>query len=65
MTLWYVLRGSEDMPIAGDPSDFHGVRWVSIDDLDAWVDSCYAPAQVRRYLTKLKQTLGPAAVLQR
>lgn len=65
VTLWYVLRGSEDMPISGDPSEFRGVRWVGIDGLDEWVDSCYAPDQVRRYLTKLQQTLGLAAAPQR
>ena len=53
------------MPISGDPSEFRGVRWVGIDGLDEWVDSCYAPDQVRRYLTKLQQTLGLAAAPQR
>ncbi|GAA0546760.1 hypothetical protein GCM10010172_30580 [Paractinoplanes ferrugineus] len=65
VTLWYVLQGSEDMPITGDPSEFHRIRWVGLDDVDGWVESCYAPAQVRRYLTKLQQTLGPAVALRR
>lgn len=63
-TLWYVLRGSEDLPASGDPGEFHGVRWVGIDDLDDWVGTCYTPAQVRRFPTKLKQTLDPPAALR-
>ena len=64
VTLWYVLQGSEDVPLAGDPAEFHGIRWVGINDPDEWVDSCYAPDQVRRFLTKLRRALDPAAVLR-
>jgi 8-oxo-dGTP diphosphatase len=56
VTLWFVLRGTSAMPITGDPAEFRGLRWARLDDRDAWIETCYAPDQVSRFLTKLPVT---------
>jgi 8-oxo-dGTP diphosphatase len=61
VTLWHVLAGSRDMPLIGDTGEFDDLRWVSIDDPDSWVDTCYAPSEMRRCVTKLQQILAVAA----
>jgi 8-oxo-dGTP diphosphatase len=62
VTLWYVLTGSQSMRLESDGSEFRGLRWVGIDQPADWIDTCYAPPQVSRFLTKLVRTLNtPAA----
>jgi hypothetical protein len=58
VTLWFALRGSASMPLTGDPGEFRGLRWVPIDRRAEWLDSCYAPDQVGRFLTKLAASIG-------
>lgn len=60
--MWYVLAGEQAMPIVADEREFAGVRWVDIDDVDAWVTDCYAPQQVARFFSKLTATLRRAQV---
>lgn len=63
VTLWFVLRGSQDMPLGGDETEFRGLRWVSIDRPGDWIATCHAPTEVGRFLTKLSRSLpAPAAV---
>lgn len=60
VTLWYVLEGREDMTLTGDPAEFDGLRWSGIDQPESWINSCYSPSQVGRFLDKVKHTLGTA-----
>jgi hypothetical protein len=30
VTLWFVLYGSQDMPLGCDEAEFRGLRWVSV-----------------------------------
>jgi 8-oxo-dGTP diphosphatase len=62
VTLWFVLAGDEAMPMEPDEKEFTGVRWVSVDDVDAWVTECHAPQQLTRFVTKLTSTLDKARV---
>jgi 8-oxo-dGTP pyrophosphatase MutT (NUDIX family) len=57
VTLWYVLEGNQSMPLTGDPGEFRGLRWASIERPDDWIATCYAPSQVGRFLIKLKHNL--------
>jgi hypothetical protein len=59
--MWFVVQGSQDTPLAGDETEFRGLRWVSIDQPGDWIASCYAPLQVGRFLTKLSQALHAPA----
>ncbi|PRY18627.1 NUDIX domain-containing protein [Pseudosporangium ferrugineum] len=60
VTLWYVLDGSEGMPLTGDPGEFLGLRWSHIDEPESWIGTCYAPSQVTRFLAKVRHTLDTA-----
>lgn len=62
VTLWYVIRGLEGMPIEPDPREFSGTRWVRLADVDRWVGDCYAPDQVSRFIRKLSAALESASV---
>ncbi|MDR7277726.1 NUDIX hydrolase [Catenuloplanes atrovinosus] len=62
VTLWYVIRGQEGMPIQPDPREFAGIRWVRLADVDRWVGDCFAPDQVSRFVTKLSGALESARV---
>lgn len=43
VTLWYVIRGQEGMPIQPDPREFAGIRWVRLADVDRWVATASPP----------------------
>lgn len=63
VTLWFVLHGSQDMPLGCDGTEFRGLRWVSIDHRENWIAACHAPTEVDRFFTKMALHLPhPAAV---
>ncbi|MEV6850770.1 NUDIX domain-containing protein [Actinoplanes sp. NPDC051411] len=57
VTLWFILRGDSAMALSADPAEFRGLRWVSVDERDDWLGSCYAPDQVARFLTKVSAAI--------
>lgn len=62
VTLWYVLRGSRNMPVNPDEREFTGIRWVRLAEVDEWVGDCYAPDQVGRFVAKLTDRLERAVI---
>jgi 8-oxo-dGTP diphosphatase len=62
VTLWYVLDGKEGMALEGDEREISATRWVGLDAVDTWVNDCFAPDQIARFVEKMTQTLRRAHV---
>lgn len=64
VSLWWLLDGHEGMALQRDPAESHELRWIAIDDPQAWADpSRYDPGMLR-FNAKLRTHLGaPAPVV--
>ncbi len=56
VTMWFCFSADRSAPISPDPREFGQVRWVSIDDRQAWPAGAYDPG-LERCLSKLRARL--------
>lgn len=57
VSLWFVLAATEDMRLAADPREAHGVRWFALDDPAEWAHDRFDP-QMPRFRSKLVSRLA-------
>lgn len=54
--LWFVLRLSRETLLTPDPREFHGVRWLDLNDRQDWGSAAYDP-EMGRFAGKLGAVL--------
>ncbi|HVQ44969.1 MAG TPA: NUDIX domain-containing protein [Candidatus Saccharimonadia bacterium] len=57
VSLWYVVDGSEDMPMMPDPREFRGWAWRSFEEV-LGADADTMDPQIKRFVAKLRGSVG-------